>query len=205
MKQVLFHGRRSQAARSERPRRGARRRPERASAVRAQIFVEAWPEQAFQTFILEAGLGFATTGWSWIQPERGRYVRFNRDARGRFVEAYDAVADRAVEIGRVIAWEPGARVALGWRQIDWPEGVSTEVDVRFEPIFDGTLLFVEHSGFERLGRRRERTAREYRAAWAGALGWVARRARVALPASRPTATENQTLTAGTPSCSCRGR
>jgi hypothetical protein len=75
--------------------------------------------------------------------------------------------------------ESGARVAFDWRQIDWPERVLTEVGVRFEPIFDGTLVSVEHSGFERLGRRCERTAREYRAAWAGALVWVAGRARVA--------------------------
>jgi hypothetical protein len=111
MKQVHVHGRRSHSAPSERPRRGARRPPERASSVRAQIFVEAWPEQAFQTFILEAALGFWATGWSWVQPQRGRYIRFDRDARGRFIEAYDAVADRGFEVERVIAWSP----ARAWR------------------------------------------------------------------------------------------
>jgi uncharacterized protein YndB with AHSA1/START domain len=46
--------------------------------------------------------------------------------------------------------EPGTRLVFTWREPDWPEGVSTAVNVLFEPLFGGTLLTVEHSGFERL-------------------------------------------------------
>jgi Activator of Hsp90 ATPase homolog 1-like protein len=140
-----------------------------------QVFIEAWPEDAFGSFVEEAGFGLRSPGWSWIQPERGRYLRFNRDAVGRFVEAYDAVADTGEELGRVTAWEPGAHLTFGWRQADWPEGASTEVDVRFIPVFDGTLLSIEHAGFERLRRNPERVRGEYLAAWTEAASWVARR------------------------------
>ncbi|HEX2126310.1 MAG TPA: hypothetical protein VHF45_07105 [Thermoleophilaceae bacterium] len=68
---------------------------------------------------------------------------------------------------------------LAGRQGGWPEDVSTDVETRFRPAFDGTLLSVEHSGFERLRRRPNRVTREYRTAWTAALAWVARRARVA--------------------------
>lgn len=151
----------------------------------ARIFVEAWPEDVFRIFILEAGLGFQSADWSWIQPERGRYVRFNRDDVGRFVEAYDAVAGSGFEIGRVTVWEPSTRVALAWKQIGWPEGVATDVDIRFEPAFDGTLVSLEHSGFERLGGRREALIRAYGVAWNETLHWVARRALVATAANKP--------------------
>jgi uncharacterized protein YndB with AHSA1/START domain len=143
-------------------------------SMSAQVFVEAWPEEAFRTFVEEVGFGLRQAA---IQPERGRYLRFNQDLGGRFVEVHDAVAATGVELGRVTAWEPGVHLAFGWRQPDWPEGVSTEVDVRFAPVFDGTLLSVEHAGFERLGLNRARG--EYRVAWNEAVGWVARRARLA--------------------------
>ena len=179
-------------------------------AVRARVFVEAWPEDVFCVFIAEVGLGLRSTGWSWIQPERGRYLRFNRDVSGRFVEAYDAVADTGEELGRVTAWEPGACVAFGWRQMDWPQGVSTEVDVRFEPVFGGTLLSVEHSGFGTLGPDLERSPSEYRAAWNEAIGWVARRVRLESSAHRglrgsgsPSERNGGPLRSGPPSLSHR--
>jgi Activator of Hsp90 ATPase homolog 1-like protein len=143
----------------------------------AQVFVDPWPEQAFRIFIDEVGLGLHTVNWSWIQPERGRYLRFRRGAGGRFVELHDAVTDTGVEIRRVTVWQPGARLALTWREVDWPAGASTDVDVRFEPLFGGTLVSLEHSGFERIGPNAGRTAVECRVAWIHALGWIAARAR----------------------------
>ena len=145
--------------------------------ARAQVFVDPWPEQAFEIFIEEAGFGLRTVHWSWVQPEHGRYVRFRRGPAGRFAEVYDTVADDGWEIGRVTAWQPGARLALIWREVDWPEGASTDVDVGFEPLFGGTLVTVEHSGFERLGPRGVQSEVEYQVAWTHALGWVAARAR----------------------------
>ena len=141
--------------------------------VRAQVFTEAWPEEAFQIFTREVGFGFRPAGWSWIRPERGRYLRFNRDRDGRFAEACDAVTGACWEIGRVTVWQPGRRIASTWRQVGWPAGVYTDVDIWFSPAFDGTLVSVEHSGFERLRQGGDRAASEYRAAWVVALGWVA--------------------------------
>jgi len=130
----------------------------------AQLFVEDWPEVAFQILIQESAFG------------SGRHIRFGRDAAGRFVEIYDAVTGDGLEIGRVIVWAPGARLVLTWREPDWPAGASTDVEIRFEAMFGGTLVRVRHSGFERLGPQAMRVGAEYRAAWTAALGWVARRA-----------------------------
>lgn len=162
-----------------------RRAKERAAAngavarplAQGQVFVHPRPEQAFRIFVEEVGFGLRTSAWSWIRPERGRYVRFGRGAGGRFVEVYDAVARDGVEIGRVTVWRPGTRLALTWREVDWPGGAATNVDVIFEPLFGGTLVSLEHSGFERLGPGAERAAVEYQVAWTHALGWVAARSR----------------------------
>jgi hypothetical protein len=143
--------------------------------VGAHVFLETWPEEAFGVFVEEIGLGLRT---SLIRPESGLHLRFGRDAGGRFVEVHDAVADDSFELGRVTIWAPsGGRLASTWREPDWPHGASTDLDVRFEPIFGGTLVHVDHSGFERLGPTFTRAGAEYRAAWAAGLGWVAGRAR----------------------------
>jgi hypothetical protein len=163
--------------RQARQRAAAKAATARTSRAAAQIFLEAWPEDAFGVFIREIGFGLRTVGSSLIRPETGRYVRFRRDAIGRFLEVYDAVAREGFELGRVTVWSPGGRLALTWREPEWPEGASTDVDVRFEPIFGGTLVRVEHSGFERVGRQAPQAGAEYQAAWIAALGWVARRAR----------------------------
>jgi uncharacterized protein YndB with AHSA1/START domain len=145
--------------------------------VLAQVFLDAWPEEAFAIFVDELGFGMHIIGSSLIGPETGGYVRFRRDAGGRFVQVYDAVAREGVELGRVTVWSPGSRLAFTWREPDWPEGASTDVDVRFEPIFGGTLVRVEHWGFDRIGRRATQAGTGYEAAWTAALGWVAGRAR----------------------------
>lgn len=145
--------------------------------ARAQVFLEPWPEEAFGIFVRDVGFGLRTSSWSWVQPERGRYIRLRRGAGGRVVEVYDAATDDTFDIGRVTVWQPGTRLTLVWREVDWPDGSSTDVDVVFEPLFGGTLVSLEHSGFERIGPNADEAVVEYKVAWTHALAWVAARAR----------------------------
>lgn len=48
------------------------------------------------------------------------------------------------EIGRVLAWEPGVRLVLSWKE-------NTEVEVRFAAIGDATRVTVEHRGLPQRG------------------------------------------------------
>ena len=52
-------------------------------------------------------------------------------------------------IGRVLAWEPGARLLLEWSAAPFDPGERTEVEIRFEAIGDGTRVTVEHRGWTR--------------------------------------------------------
>ena len=54
-------------------------------------------------------------------------------------------------IGRVLAWEPGARLLLEWSTWSFRPGERTEVEVRFEAVGDGTRVTVEHRGWESRG------------------------------------------------------
>ena len=49
-------------------------------------------------------------------------------------------------------WDPPRRVVFGWRQAKLAPDQSTEVAVRFEPVDTGTLVTVEHFGWDTLPR-----------------------------------------------------
>lgn len=70
--------------------------------------------------------------------------------------------------GKVIAWDPPRRVTYVWH-LFVDERDATEVDVSFAATTGGTLVRLEHRGWERLGDaaadRRERTGQ----AWSGIL------------------------------------
>jgi hypothetical protein len=112
------------------------------SVVRT-VEVAVDPATAFAVFTDEIDVWFERGQHSWNDPERAVAIRFED---GRLLEVYE---DGFYEMGRVIAWEPGRRLAFVYRNVHLPlEG--TEVEVRFEAVPDGTRVTLEHRGLERL-------------------------------------------------------
>jgi SAM-dependent methyltransferase len=72
--------------------------------------------------------------------------------RGMTLEPGDGgrLLERGLEVGRVVAWQPGERILLEWRQADWASDEVTEVEVRFTRAEEGTTVSLEHRGFGRL-------------------------------------------------------
>jgi SAM-dependent methyltransferase len=97
--------------------------------VTASIELSLDSSQAFDVLVEELGAALARQG-----------VQFERGLGGRVVEG-------RFEVGRVIAWEPGTRVLLEWRQADWAPDDITEVELRCETTPGGTRVSVEHRGF----------------------------------------------------------
>jgi hypothetical protein len=80
--------------------------------ARAEIVVDATPEQAFSIFTDEIGLWWRRHTPYWNDAERGLYVRIEPGVGGRFLEVYDPDTESGFEAGRVTAWEPGARLGF---------------------------------------------------------------------------------------------
>jgi len=102
------------------------------ATVRASIDVALDSAAAFDTLVEQIASGLAQVG-----------IRFDAGADGRLVEG-------EVEVGRVVAWTPGARVALEWRPAPWTADVVTMIDLRVEAIAGGSRITLEHPGWGRL-------------------------------------------------------
>jgi uncharacterized protein YndB with AHSA1/START domain len=144
------------------------------AGARAEVVVDARPEEAFRIFTDEIGLWWRRDTPYWNDRERGLSIRLEPGVGGRFIEVYDLETGAGLEVGRVTVWEPGERLALTWTQAGWPEGVTTDIEVSFEPAGEGTLVRLEQTGFERVPDA-ELYLPGYDAGWKEVLGWYAER------------------------------
>lgn len=73
---------------------------------------------------------------------------------------YERATDGTIcEWGNVILWEPPLRVVYAWRldgSWTYDPNFLTEVEIRFTPDGDGTLVSLEHRNLERYGVHLER-------------------------------------------------
>lgn len=99
------------------------------SLVRIGIELALDPSRAFDILVDELASALARGG-----------IRFEPGADGRLVEG-------EFEVGRVVAWEPGARMTLRWQQAEWAPEEVTEVELRLDPVDGGTRLTLEHRGW----------------------------------------------------------
>jgi uncharacterized protein YndB with AHSA1/START domain len=119
------------------------------NAARVTALVAVEPRVAFEVFTREIDQ------W-WRRGPRFRFdgrkegkLRFEGEAGGRLVESFDD-GSAPFEVGRVLVWEPGARLVFEWRTQKFRPGEVTEVDVRFEPSASGTRVTLEHRGWDAL-------------------------------------------------------
>lgn len=136
-------------------------------SVQKSIHVAVRPERAFRVFTEQMGrwwplvthhIGGAAAENCVVEPFVG----------GRWFER--GVDGSECEWGRVLAWEPPARLVLAWEiSADWKHDASvrTEVEVRFIADGTGTRVELEHRLLERLGTR----APDMRAAFESPGGW----------------------------------
>jgi uncharacterized protein YndB with AHSA1/START domain len=116
--------------------------------ARVSILVAVEPSAAFSIFTEEIdawwrrGIKYRASG--------GRVGTMQLEARldGRLRESFEQQGEmRVVEIGRVTAWDPPARLVLDWRAVNFAPDEKTEVEVTFEPRPNGTLVTVTHRGW----------------------------------------------------------
>ena len=116
------------------------------SRVIVSLRVSASPERAFAAFTDDVALWWRPNALFSFTPRSPGMVSFEGRLGGRFIETLPN--GKVFEIGRITAWEPGVRLAFGWRQATFTPDQHTEVEVRFEPVGDQTRITVEHRGWD---------------------------------------------------------
>jgi activator of HSP90 ATPase len=116
------------------------------SRVIVAIRVDATPELAFDIFTAEIGEWWRPNGLFNFTPRSPGTLAFEGSEGGRLVERLES--GKIFEIGKVRAWERGARLVFGWRQATFAPDQDTEVEVRFERVGSQTRVTVEHRGWD---------------------------------------------------------
>jgi activator of Hsp90 ATPase-like protein len=119
-----------------------------AEVARVTTVVALDPARAFEVFTAEIGSWWKSGPRYRFNPEKNGTMRFEPRVGGRLVEVHDPKTGAGFEVGRVLIWEPGARLVFEFRGRDFAPGERTEVEVRFETEGAGTRLTVEHRGWE---------------------------------------------------------
>ncbi len=118
--------------------------------VRVTTLVAVEPAEAFEIFTADVD-SWWKRGPRWrADGRRPSTLRFEPGPGGRLVEVYDESRGELFEFGRVLAWEPPARLRFEFQGTNFARGEVTVVEVRFEPDADGTRVTLEQSGFDKL-------------------------------------------------------
>jgi uncharacterized protein YndB with AHSA1/START domain len=145
--------------------------------VKKHVFVKTTPERAFEVFTKEMSSWWplATHHISKVDAAAAVIEPF---AGGRWFER--GTDGSECDWGRVLAWEPPARLVLAWQiSADWQHDAQlvTEVEVRFTAENGGTRVDLEHRLLRGFGPRADemRGIFDSKGGWNGILGlFVAR-------------------------------
>src|SRR5690349_17752076 len=117
-----------------------------AETARVTTFVAVAPADAFEVFTDEIDLWWRRSIRFRVGGAKQSELCFVSDGQERrLVEHY---AKGSNVIGKVLAWEPGKRLVFEWRLRNFAPGEVTEVEVRFEPMGEGTRVTLEHRGWD---------------------------------------------------------
>jgi len=123
--------------------------------VKVTTFVHVEPQAAFDVFTQETDLWWGRGPKFRFGGAKRGVLHFEAGPGGRLFEEYDGGA--VYEVGKILVWEPGARLVFEWRIPNFAPGECTEVEVTFEAGDGGTRVVLEHRGWKAL--RKDHPAR----------------------------------------------
>jgi uncharacterized protein YndB with AHSA1/START domain len=119
-----------------------------ADSVTVSLQIAVTPAVAFEVFTEELD------AW-WQRGPRYRFVppyagmlRLEPGVGGRLLHLPEADGGDPFVVGRVQVWEPPARLAFSWRLPNFAPHETTEVDIRFDPVDEGTRVTLTHRGWD---------------------------------------------------------
>lgn len=145
--------------------------------IRETVAVRSDPERAFDLFTNQMGtwwpVGSYSRAVSEFEHDDVRVTKLEFEARmGGSIREHMSDG-RILPWAEVIAWHPPHRVLLAWRPHSIPEP-PTEVEVTFSAQEGGTLVEIEHRGWQRLSEGfRHGLYEVYARGWVTTLGCFA--------------------------------
>lgn len=134
--------------------------------VRKSVTVGRAPDEAFDLFTAGIARWWPMDRYS-VSGERTRNVVIEPKAGGEVYEERDD--GERFPWGRVLAWEPPARIVLSWHPGRDPD-VAQEIEMRFTAVDGGTRVELEHRNWDRLGDEAADVRDTYANGWAEVLG-----------------------------------
>jgi uncharacterized protein YndB with AHSA1/START domain len=146
---------------------------EHVEPIRRSVTVRCAPDRAFEIFTeriddwwpvethSRAASEFDAEG---VKVER---IEFQRRVGGQILEHLSNGS--TLPWAEVVAWDPPRRFVLAWRPHPRPQA-PTEVEVTFTPADGGTLVSLEHRGWERLTEDVRELYQSYAGGWVSTLG-----------------------------------
>jgi uncharacterized protein YndB with AHSA1/START domain len=124
---------------------------EAGDGAKVSMFVGVAPADAFAVFTEETDLWWGKGPKFRMANKRPGVLAFEPGVGGRLFETYEAASGtRTLEVGRITAWQPPARLAFEWRGVNFEPGEVTFVEIEFEPKAHGTMVTVRHHGWTAL-------------------------------------------------------
>jgi uncharacterized protein YndB with AHSA1/START domain len=115
------------------------------------VSVRVSPAEAFDLFTNEIDLWWRRGPAYRVAGREPGVLAFEPRVGGRLFETIEIEAGpRVFEMGRIVAWEPPARLAFEWRGVNFATNESTRVEVTFRAAGETTLVTVRHTGFASL-------------------------------------------------------
>lgn len=131
--------------------------------IRKEIFVDAAPETAFRVFTEQTAAWWPLDKYGLFL-ENAKSVDFEDRDGWRLVER--AEDGREAVWGEVLEYEFSSRLRMTWHPGKAAEEMPTEIEVTFVADGDGTLVVLEHSGWEKIADEKIHAARAgYDAGW----------------------------------------
>jgi len=135
------------------------------------------PERAFDVFTRETDLWWRRGPKFRVSGHLPGVLELEPRLGGQLFETFETRSGgrKTIVVGRVLSWEPPARVLFEWRNVNFAASEKTEVEVRFTMTESGnTRVTLEHRGWDAIRAdhpaRHEKQGRELIAMFGGWWG-----------------------------------
>jgi uncharacterized protein YndB with AHSA1/START domain len=117
-------------------------------AAIVSAFVAVTQKDAFDVFTLETDAWWRHGRKFRIGGRKPGRIAFEGGLGGRLFETFESPSgSRTFDVGKITVWEPPSRFAFEWRGVNFKPHEKTLVEVTFQPLGEGTMVRVRHSGW----------------------------------------------------------